>query len=102
MNGETYTLRVKKGVNKNHESIVALVLESEGKSQTLHSVETYGDDGYIGELNWVGDLDGDKKPDFYFELFINENTGYKNLFLSSPAAKEKLVKKAATFSTSGC
>ena len=102
MNGTTYTLRVKKGVNKNQQPIVALILESEGKSQTLHSLESFGADDYLGELNWVGDLDGDTKPDFYFDLYFNDNVEYKNLFLSTKPKKGKLVKKVATFIITGC
>lgn len=102
MNGKIYTLKVKSGFNKKREPITALILESEGKSQTLHSFPFFKEGNYLGELYWVGDLDRDEKPDFYFNLYVNDNMGYKNLFLSSQAKKGKLVKKIATFKTSGC
>lgn len=101
--GKTFTLRVKKGQNKDRKPIAALVLESEGVRQTLHSTEIpEGDDAYLGEIYWVGDLDNDGKLDLYIHLFIHENATYRNLFLSSPAKKGKLVKKVAVFTTSGC
>jgi len=102
MSGKTYFLKVKRGRTKSNETISALVLESEGRSQTLHSKKNPEEEDYLGELYWVGDLDGDGNPDFYFSLFIHENADYKNLFLSSEARKGKLVKKVATFITSGC
>lgn len=99
---ETYILQVKKGLNKKGEKIIALVLENKNAEQTLHSSENFGDDDYLGTLYWAGDLDGDRKPDFYFSLYIQENTEYKCLFLSSKAKKNELVKKVAVFSTTGC
>ena len=97
-----YTLRAKKGKNKTQEDILALVLESGGVSQTIHSLKYFGEGDYLGGLYWAGDLDRDGKPDFYFSLYFHDNVEYKNLFLSSQAAKGKLVKKVATFSTTGC
>ncbi len=56
----------------------------------------------LGNLYWVGDLDRDGKPDFFTNLYLNENGDYLNLYLSSRAKKGKLVKKVAVFATSGC
>lgn len=98
----TYILRAKKGKNKNQEDILALVLESGSISQTLHSLQYFGEGDYLGSLYWAGDLDRDGKPDFYFSLYFNDNAEYRNLFLSSQASKRKLVKKIATFTTTGC
>lgn len=97
-----YTLRAKKGKNKNQEDILALVLDSDGISQTIHSLKYFSEDDYLGSLYWAGDLDRDGKPDFYFSLYFHDNVEYKNLFLSSQANKRKLVKKVATFSITGC
>ncbi len=97
-----YTLRAKKGKNKNQEDILALVLENDGISQTIHSIKYFEEGDYLGSLYWAGDLDRDGKPDFYFSLYFHDNVEYKNLFLSSQAPKGKLVKKVATFSTTGC
>ena len=99
---EKFLLTVKRGINKEGENIIALILESSGLSQTLHSYKAFEGDNNIGTLHWVGDLDNDKKPDFYIDLYINENMSYKNLFLSSKAGKNKLVKKIGVFSTTGC
>ena len=101
LGGKTYQLKVKEGVNKKGEGILALVLESEGVKQTLQSVKSeYTED--LGTLYWVGDLDRDGKPDFYTNLFVHENVTYRNLYLSSEAEKGKLVKEVADFSTMGC
>lgn len=96
--GKEYELKVIKAKNKNNEKIFALILESEGIRQVLHTSA----ESNLGTLYWVGDLDRDSQPDFYFSLYIQENTEYKNLFLSSEAERGKLVKKVAVFSTSGC
>ncbi|HXG84959.1 MAG TPA: hypothetical protein VNI84_13140 [Pyrinomonadaceae bacterium] len=97
-----YKLSVKKGKNKNREDILALILENGKTFQTLHSLEPFGEDDYLRALYWAGDLDRDEKPDFYFSLYFHDNVEYRNLFLSSEAEKGKLVKKAATFTTTGC
>ncbi len=97
-----YVLRVKTGINKKREKIMTLVLEGDGKSQVLHSIINDEEGDYLGSVDWVGDLDRDGKPDFYFDLYINDNVEYKNLFLSSQAKNEKLIKKAAYFLTTGC
>jgi hypothetical protein len=98
INGEEYELKVIESKNKNNENIFALILESDGIRQVLHTSSESG----VGTLYWVGDLDRDGQPDFYFSLYIQENTEYRNLFLSSEAEAGKLVKKVAVFSTSGC
>lgn len=100
--GQKFSLKVKTGENKNGEKISALVLESGNIKQVLHSVVFVGENDYLGTLYWVGDLDRDGKPDFYFDLYFHDNVEYKNLFLSSEAKKGKLLKKVATFIITGC
>lgn len=99
---EKFYLSVKKGVNKKGKKIIALILENKNIKQTLHSNEYFGEDDYLGTLYWAGDLDKDKKPDFYLDLYVHENMVYKNLFLSSKSERNKLVKKVAVFSITGC
>lgn len=97
-----YTLEAKRGINKKNEPISALILESDGISQTIHSRKTLEEDDYLGVLYWAGDLDRDGKPDFYFSLYFQDNVEYKNLFISSEAKKGKLVEKVAVFTITGC
>lgn len=97
-----YVLQVREGINKKGEKILALVLEGDKKSQVLHTLKSFEEGDYLGSLYWVGDLDHDERPDFYFSLYIHDNAEYRNLFLSSEAKKGKLVKKIATFTTTGC
>jgi hypothetical protein len=100
--GTKYILRVKSGINKKGENIIALVLEGDGKSQVIHSLKSFEEGDYLGSVYFAGDLDNDNKPDFYFDLYFHDNTEYKNLFLSSKAKKGKITEKVATFSTTGC
>lgn len=51
---------------------------------------------------WVGDIDRDGKPDLLMELTDHYNVSEKALFLSSAAAKGKLVGQVALFRTTGC
>jgi len=99
--GKAYGLKVIEAKNKNNQKILALILENDGIRQVLHTINAeYADS--LGTLSWVGDLDRDEKPDFYFDLYIQENVVYRVLFLSSEADKEKLVKIVAEFWTTGC
>lgn len=98
---EIYTFRATKGISKKGEKIIALTFENGREKQVIHSIEYYGDD-LVGTLQWIGDLDHDGKPDFFFSPWIQENKSRVNLYLSSQANKGKLVKLVATYSTSGC
>ncbi len=102
LGNEAYTLSVKRGKNKASEDIIALILENGTTKQVLHSYRSFEKDDYIGTLIWVGDIDRDGKPDLYLDLYLHDNAIYKNLFLSAPAEKGKLVKKVAVFTTTGC
>ena len=95
---KTYTLRVRKVFNEKLETVYALILESGMTKQILH----VSAEDYLGTLYWVGDLDGDEKPDFYLAPWIQENNSEQSLFLSSEADKNNLVKKVAALRTSGC
>lgn len=101
-NNQKFVLKTKTGFNAKNKKIFALVLENGGISQTLYSIEYEGEPQYLGQLLWVGDLDGDDKPDFYMSLSIHENLDYKALFLSSMADEENLVKQVADIFNTGC
>lgn len=99
--GKKYTLKVIEAINKKQEKILALVLESNGAKKVLHTMkEEYTN--YLGVLYWAGDLDRDQKPDFYMELYVNDNVTFRNLYLSSEARSGDLIKKVAYFLTTGC
>ena len=97
----TYTLTARSGRTSSGKTTLALLLESGGTSQVIHTVPDF-EGNYLGSIEWVGDLDRDGKPDFYLGLYVHDNVGYRNLFLSSPAKKGKLVEKVAFFWTTGC
>lgn len=92
--GKNYRLKVIAAKNKNNEKILALALENAGIRQILHTVR-YKEYNSIGDLYWVGDLDHDSVPDFYFSTYENDNYHITGLFLSSYAEKGKFVKKVA-------
>jgi len=93
-----YTLKVIEAKNKNNAEILALTLEGEGKRQIIHTVQTK-ENFAVGSLYWVGDLDLDGKPDFYLDLYGNDNILERILFLSSKAENGKLIKAVASFIT---
>lgn len=98
--GSKWRLRVVKSTNAEGKEFLALVLDNGKITQTLFSV--LDDGGYVGSLDWFGDLDRDGKPDFFMSLEYHYNVGYRSLFLSSPAGKKELVRKIAIFKTTGC
>lgn len=98
----SFTVKARKGKNEKQEDILALIIVNGNISQTIHSLNYFDAGDYLGRLKWVGDLDRDGKPDFYFSLYIHDNIEYRNLFLSSQADRGKLVKQVAMFHTSGC
>lgn len=97
-----YTLRIKDALTESGDKVLALVLESENISQVV----TYGpyfDNDFLGDLLWVGDLDGDDKLDFYMNFNDWEKGSFSSsLFLSSEAGKGNLVKEVAGFWSAGC
>lgn len=101
--GETkYVMTIEDGLTKSGKKALALVLESGGVRQVI-AHEAYFDDDYLGVLLWAGDLDSDGKLDLYIKANDWEKGFfYSSLFLSSPAGKGQLLKKAADFFTAGC
>lgn len=80
-----------------------LVLTQDGQRQVLTDMAAKGD-LRVGtwKLFWAGDLDGDRRPDFYMELTHHYATSERTLFLSSKARRGELVRPVATFSLTGC
>ena len=97
-----YTLHIKDALTKSGAKVIALVLE-DGKTSQVITHGHYFDNDFLGDLLWVGDLDGDNKLDLYMN-FNDWEKGYfsSSLFLSSEAKEGKLVKQVAGFWSAGC
>jgi hypothetical protein len=98
--GRSSVVRVSSATGNNGPPFSVLVLESEGTSEIIYkSSEPHGE-GNFGELNWVGDLDGDHLLDLQIELF-DPNGGGKSyiLYISSIAKTGHLVQPYAFFHT---
>lgn len=99
----SYRLRVSRGVDTEGNTVGVLVLEL-GETKQVISANFYeaGFGENIGELVWVGDLDGDNKLDLYFDEYNEKGGLIVGLYLSSAADEGELVKRVAAFSTAGC
>lgn len=102
-NGDKYVLKVE---NRRTDSkfLTAgsrLILSRNGSEQILYYLKD-GCNDCSWRLYWAGDLDADGKLDFYIDLNDHYDVTDKQLFLSAPADKEKLVKHVASFTTYGC
>lgn len=74
---------------------------TDGKTvQTLYEVEDCSFCRW--QVNWIGDLDNDGKPDLYLMLTDHYNVSNNKLFLSSRAESGKLVREVTEFTTTGC
>lgn len=107
LNSSKYTLRVASGLRKDGGKVNVLVLEALGFQQIVSLNEYYNEPNSlydtIGDLLWVGDLDGDNKLDLYISDFNYEKGGFGgSLYLSSEAQDGKLVGLAAHFRGGGC
>jgi len=98
ISGREFTLKVIEAKNQHNVEILALILESDGTRQILHTMSKK-ESSDLGNLYWVGDLDSDGKPDFYLDLHENDNILERTLFLSSKAENGKLIKAVASFVT---
>lgn len=101
--GKEYAIRVKRGLTKTNEKVVAMMLSVGDTSQAITYLPYNSDEDTVGRIVWVGDLDGDKKLDLYLEGDGYEKCGfYSRLLLSTAAKKGELVRQVASFGTAGC
>lgn len=104
-----YTLRIKQGVSKTGDRLLALVLETGKKSQIVTYCPYFDEsdysnlqvESYLGHLVWVGDLDRDGKLDLYLDDNTFEKGYSRTLYLSSQAEKGELITVAANI-WAGC
>ena len=98
---ERYRVRIAAGVLRAGNRASILLLERGGESQPIwYQTFFYSDN--IGELDWVGDMDGDNKLDLQFSSFAPNGGQLKSfLFLSSFAQKGQLIGFAG-FSSTRC
>lgn len=98
--GHSYVLRVSSGVTDTGSPVDVLMLESENKQDVLY-YRSRGESNF-GQIEWAGDLDGDKELDLIF-AFFDENGGGRSsiLFLSSAATEMHLVQPYAFFHSAG-
>jgi hypothetical protein len=89
-------LSVESDLDENGQNTLFLIYSLNGNSQILHSSHR-ADANYVGTLYWVGDLDNDQKPDFYFDLYVGDYVQNRCLFLSSKAENGRLLRKVANF-----
>ncbi len=81
----------------------ALVLIHGATTQTLGAFPDVKDVSDTNlSLRWAGDLDGDGKLDLYVDLSSHYNGWRRTLFLSSQAGSGNLLRKIASFNTTGC
>ena len=97
-NGNVFSIREEqRGTTGYH-----LQLTGNGKSQTIYSVERTDLESQGWKVLWAGDLDMDGLVDFLLEANHHYNVSEIQVFLSSLADKNELVRKVAMFKSTGC
>lgn len=103
-NGTTYTLFA---TGKSAEEFYAdykLYLKAEKDGQVIKQllIKQENFDEQMIKLLFIGDLDGDTRPDFLIDASRHYNMLLPTLFLSGKAEKSKLLKKMAQHRQVGC
>jgi hypothetical protein len=76
-----------------------------GRAQTLYATDETSSDLPVKDLwsvAWIGDLDGDGKPDLLLNATNHYNVSQVFLFLSGAAPPGSLLQMVATFTAVGC
>lgn len=102
LNDTEYVLRIAPATLLGGIPALVLLIEQGSNSQIIWYKTYFESEGDIGELQWVGDLDGDDRLDLQLSYFA-QNGGQleSHLFLSSFAIEGRLVGFAA-FYTARC
>jgi hypothetical protein len=96
---KNYVVRVAPAIPESENPASVLLIEQGSHTQIIW-YKTYRDfEGHIGELDWVGDMDGDDRLDLKISYY-RQNGGQLEslLFLSSFANEGKLLGFAASYS----
>jgi len=100
---KNYTVRVSAGPSSTNHSVAELILETPNQKQMFWYEETLDKENEIGELEWIGDLDGDDRLDLLFRYFeLNGGGSVDVLLLSTHAVKGNLIGPAAFSFARGC
>lgn len=99
LGSRTSVVRVAPVILKGGHPASALIIEHDQQSQVIWYAPYLDADGFIGELDWVGDMDNDGRLDMKFSYY-RQNGGQLEsiLFLSSFANEGKLLGIAASYS----
>jgi hypothetical protein len=99
LNGTDYVLRVAPATLESGDFSSVLLIEQGSNTQIIWYKTFFGSEGDVGELEWVGDLDGDDRLDLQISYFAQNGGQLESLlFLSSFAKKERLVGFAGFYS----
>ncbi len=94
-----YVIRIAPATLRGGNSASVLLIEQGSRSQIIWFKTFFGSPGDIGELEWVGDLDGDGRLDLQLSHYAQNGGQFESLlFLSSFAKKGRLVGFAAFYS----
>ena len=99
LGSKTFVVRVAPVILKTGRPASALIIEHDQQAQVIWYAPYLDADGFIGELDWVGDMDNDGRLDMKFSYY-RQNGGQLEsiLFLSSFANEGKLLGIAASYS----
>ncbi|MDJ1471820.1 hypothetical protein QNI19_29730 [Cytophagaceae bacterium DM2B3-1] len=102
----TYTLRATGKRQKisnevsDYRLYISIIKDGVEKQQLLVEHDVFDDTMTV--VMWVGDLDGDYKPDAIIDVSNHYNNHRPALFLSGEASEKEIMKKVAEFSQLGC
>ena len=99
LGSNTFVVRVAPVILKGGNPASALMIEHDHQAQAIWYSPYLDADGFMGELDWVGDIDNDGRLDMKFSYY-RQNGGQLEsiLFLSSFANEGKLLGIAASYS----